>query len=85
MMDRTFLIRKNGQIAPEFVRANLYLLEEHSTDFVKLSSDQDRLEFLIGLWYKEYKAELIVSKGIPFSLKFAEIGDFLLWKMKWSN
>ncbi len=85
MNEFIFKIVNNGKVAPEFIRANLYLMYKYNENFQQIKDDQDKLKMLSKIWLFEFKAYLKFEDKIPSSIVFEELGDLLLWKIKWSN
>ena len=77
-------IYNNNRVSPAFVRANSYLVDQHSNLFTEknLMKNQQLLE---NLWLTEFKGKLIFDQTLMMwsSVEFDNDQDKTMFLIKW--
>lgn len=80
MNKKPFLnILENNKVAVFFVKANNFLYFKYSDSF---KNNLDKEKILTSLWSKEYKADLIKTKGIFTKVSFRSELDLSMFMIK---
>jgi hypothetical protein len=80
--DCIILVYNDYGVNPLFIKVNSYLLKKYYNDSIDHISNQEKVDFLVSWWSKEFGVDVTVIDLKPKILKFNSKDELLLFLIK---